>query len=215
MAWSKESLERANQSIQEFDKENDSEQKKTKIEIDIHTPFIEEISNQFIKQTFETDSALLLSPASEQFQATEAASPHLENADSAKVFIYSELDLKNTEIERYEVTGTDCYTFHPEKDVLDEIFNRIHMAEMVVVSYEEFLEHTLDGDCIVYANILDGDVDLRLSDLKEGFDISIPVTDGEKEQVLQAAAEYEKNHDPAHHLPKQPVEKASPVIDRE
>lgn len=251
MAWSKESLERANQSIEEFGEElpehstsiSQTEQDEVvlaRVENDFDYDYtLSEINGSFLFKSFdsyehtenqqevdeptallliqkhkmqltdegtkrlggllsEKEPALLPSPAPEQPQAAAV------NADGTKVFIGRELDLKNAEIERYEVTQKDCYTFHPEKDVLDEIFNRIHTAEMVIVSYEEFLEHTSDYDCVVYANILNHDVDLRLSDLKEGFDVSIPITADEKEQVRQAAEECEKDHESARHLPKQP-----------
>lgn len=216
MAWNKESLERAKQSVQEFDEENEENKPADAQEEKIlaagrHGEYIlsdingtlffksNDIYGYIQKEIDEPNALRLVQEHKMQFTDKgaerfgepfeEKHSPiHARNASGTTVLAEKELNLTNAGIERTGVIEKDCYTFHPEKDVLDEIFRRLYQAEITVLSYEEFLEHTSDGE--IYA-VINNTVDLRFADMREGANVSIPITDNERGQIRQASLEYE------------------------
>lgn len=110
----------------------------------------------------------------------------------------NKLDFSKVEVERYGVTSQECYTLHPEHDVLEEIFNRINTIEITSSAngYDTQLEdlEANNGTYEIYAEMNEdkSDADLRISFLDQNVDVSVPISDNEKNELCETIINYEE-----------------------
>lgn len=118
------------------------------------------------------------------------------NTEGQEMKVSQSIDFNKIMLERYGVTEKDCYTVHPEQDVLEEIFKRISAVEISFASMtlEQFAEMEKQGDCILYASTDEqqSDVDLRVINLDENINVSVPLTENEINQAREKVSELEQ-----------------------
>lgn len=221
MAWEKELAEQAKQSVEETEEDKKQEYNymllgrlKSDCEYYINTHGTE-TSNQLwaknpadqIKKMQELYDAVPEKPEwlsqddiqnfAKDMGVTENNSLTAWNKDGSAVLVEKEIVITPDSIERYGAFEKDCYTLSPEQDVLDEILNRISSIEVSFASAANIQNY----DYIIYVDTDENQsfVDLRASSPDLGFDVSVPLTEKEKLQTIEAVCEYEANYTPPEH----------------
>lgn len=129
-----------------------------------------------------------------------------QNIEGNTIAVEREIEITAESIERYGAFEKDCYTFNPEQDVLDEIINRVSSIE---VSFATSV-NTENVDCILYVDTDENQsfVDLRASAPDLGIDISVPITESERSQTIEAVSQYEATYIPPEHDTEKTVGKS-------
>jgi hypothetical protein len=111
------------------------------------------------------------------------------NADGVKIEIGQSINFNKGSIERYGILDKDCYTFTPERDLLQEIANRMTVVNVSIDTQVD------DNTFMLYVNTDEqqSSIDLRFTNFDD-IDASVPLTEDEVEYARAAIYEYECNY---------------------
>lgn len=123
------------------------------------------------------------------------------NKDGVSVEAISFIDFSQMTIERYGITETNCYTVHPEQDLLEEIYRRICQVDITFeeIDTEKLAQMEKAGDIVLSIETDEesfnntDNVDLRIINLENGQAVSVPITQQEAENAVATAIDFEKN----------------------
>lgn len=138
------------------------------------------------------EGAVLLQKSLEQpeIQAKQTAQNKEGAVAETSVFI----DFSQMTIERYGVTETNCYTVHPEQDLLEEIYRRLCQVDITFeeIDPEKLSQMEKNGDIVLSVETAEDnfqtpeEVDLRVTNLDDGQSASVPLTKEELENAVAA-----------------------------
>lgn len=149
----------------------------------------------------------------DETQDIEKSEPDNQQESSAYIIKNIELDennsldFSNAGLERGNITEQDYYTLYPERDVLEEIFNRISAIGITISNPTDFE---------VYANTNEtfDDAGLHVFFFEESIDIPIPLKEHEKENLWGRINDYEDKLKTNASKPKKTSEKETTNLER-
>lgn len=143
------------------------------------------------------------------------------NKDGVSIEVNAFIDFSQMTIERYGVTEQNCYTVHPEQDLLEEIYRRLCQVD---ITFEEIDTERLaqmekagnivlsvesESDVLMYDDA--GSVDLRITNLDNGNTASVPITAQEAQNAVKAVENYENELNSQ--KTKDSIEKSSQTVE--
>lgn len=161
---------------------------------------VQELISAHSMEVSEEGKALLAEHLNEKTK--ETVSPDVAtNKDGVSVEVSAFIDFSQMTIERYGITETNCYTVHPEQDLLEEIYRRICQVDITFeeIDTERLAQMEKAGDIVLAIETEEesfkntDDVDLRIINLENGQAVSVPITQKEAENAVTTAVDFEKN----------------------